>query len=266
MFYFMKIRMGCMVSQINRVFSSLLTVLRGLDGADAGMKLKFSAGEVMEALVLSKRGNTYLLQTGADKFLARSEMPLQTGERIRLAVLGQREDTILLKNLLFIEAGEPEQEEIDRTVQLIKKYGLANEKEIVQAKESIVKIPCEENTAVRYLLDPHLLAALLIPEPGRDGNYQRIEINRYKNAAARQDIWEVCLDMDMPELGRLDIAVRMAENRFYLRIWAESAHTETLLRQKKEELATVYHQVEIVPAPQGPLFSREPHRDIDLKV
>ena len=76
----------------------------------------------------------------------------------------------------------------------------------------------------------------------------------------------MCLDLDMPELGRLDINVRMVESSLYLRIWAASARAETLLRRRKEELAAVCPNLEIVPAAQGPLFASEPHRDIDLTV
>jgi len=254
-----------MVLQINNILSNLLTVLNP-DRTGTETALTLRAGEVLEALVLSKEGDTYLLQTGGDKFYARSEAPLQAGELVRLSVLGRRDDDILLKNITLIPGEEADEAAADRIARLIKKYGLTQEKEIFQVRESLTRIPCEETRAVRYLLDPHLLAALLIPAENRDETYQKIEINGYKSTAMKKNVWEVILELDMPELGRLDLAFKMVEDHLYLRVWAELADTESLLRQKQEVIASVCTQMEIIPALQGPLFCKDAHRNIDLKV
>lgn len=256
-----------MVTPINNLLIDMLTVLGGRDYSGAGaLPVKFHAGEVMEALVLSKQGDAYLLKTGGNEFLARSEQPLQTGKLVRLLVLGSKDDTILLKNMSAQPGEEAERASGDRTLQLIRKYGITQEKEIILVRELLNRIPCEENTAVRCLLDPYLLAALFIPGQGRDQEYQKLEISGYNSAIENKRVWEVCIDLDMPELGRLDLNVRMVESCIFLRIWAESKQTEDLLRAGRAELAAVCPQIEIVPAAHGPLFRNEPHRDIDLRV
>ena len=118
------------------LISNLLTVWQGLDLSKAGTTvIRFRAGEVMKALVLSREGETYLLQCGENKFQARSETPLRTGEWVRLLVLGGRDDAVLLKNLSALPPEEAERAAAERTTQLIKKYGVTQEKEIVQVRE-----------------------------------------------------------------------------------------------------------------------------------
>ena len=70
----------------------------------------------------------------------------------------------------------------------VEKYGVRGKKELAILKEALQKLPVEENTAIRYLLDPHLGVALLFPAEKGEDVYNKLEIAKYNDLVTQEDV------------------------------------------------------------------------------
>lgn len=223
-------------------------------------KLDLLPGQRLEAVVADKNGNMFILKTNSDILLVTSDKPLQKGERLELFA-SQEDDNLVL---WLVQEEEEQGKGLVKLKQALKRYGATEEREVSQVREHLQKIPIDEKTAVRYLLDPHLLSALLLPmQPRKD--YNRVEIGQYKSASTKQNIYEVVLNLEMDRLGHLEIVLKMIDGKIYSRIWSSSADTESILRQNQEELSAPVCYLEIVPVSAGPLVVVE-QDDLDLRI
>jgi hypothetical protein len=250
-----------LVRQVSNNLANTLVVLKDFDC------LLLRPGQVFTGVVVSqaKAGKQYLLKTGENLLPVSSEKPLQIGQKIRLHVLGFRGEDLLVEKLPSIM----EQQECKKTnviAKALEKYGVKGEKEIAVIKKVILKLPVEENTAIRYLLDPHLLAALLLPTEKREDVYNKLEITRYNGVLIKEDVWEVSLELQLPALGRMELKIKKQGENLYMQIWAESGKTENILQKRKKELETFCTSVEIFPFEEGPLLITNHLDNIDLTV
>lgn len=238
----------------------MLVVTKELNG------LCLKAGQIFEGVVAAKEGEQFLLKMGEDFLPVRSETPLSIGQKVKLQVLGFRGEELLVKKLPLTEVEEAHKKE-QQLIKLIEKFGgFKGEKEVSVIKQMIAKLPVDENTAVRYLLDPNLFTALLIPREKSHDAYDKVEITKYRGAMVKQDIWEVCFELEMPSLGHLELKIRMLGERLYTQIWADVPETENILRCRKEELERFCTNVEIIPVMEGPLITSDYTENIDLMV
>lgn len=244
--------------------------MQNMEIKDPGQSRQFILGQRLEALVLSKEGDDYLLQSGAKLFRAKSDLTLPVGAKLFLYVSEQTDNRTLLKIELPAKNEMPnliEQEQVLERVRLLAaKYGFMGEKEIGQLAEQLAKLPVDEKTGVRYLLDPHLATAVIITDQLRPNHQAKIEIEQYKQVAGNQRVWEVNLDVNLTQLGSVEIIIKMIDGRIYARIWAEQAETEALLRARQGDLDLQIFLVEIVPVTVGPLIPRETKENIDMRV
>jgi hypothetical protein len=251
-----------MSPEINQVFTNLLTFLRSADSQPPA-ELKLAAGQVLQARVVSLEDGLYLLQSGESKFYAKAESALEIGRKVLLEVLGQKDGAILLKRL----EQAPEQAEktaADPVKLLLKKYGLSAEKDILRVQEALQEIPYEKMTAARYLLDPHLMAALLFPSPAGPEELHKFEIYGYKNSPDAPDVYEVALELELERLGHVEISLKAVEGLVFTRIWAASPEASATIKTKIAELGE--YRVELIPAALGPLIVRDVVRGVDIRI
>jgi len=170
---------------------------------------------------------------------------------------------ILQQTMTEKQEHRPLQEQIR---QLAAKYGFTSEKELSQLAEKLSRLPVDEKTGVRYLLDPNLHTAVIIPATQSEEHNTRIEVEEYRQVPGNQRIYEVNLDVKLAQLGSVEISLKMVEGRIYGRIWAENPATEALLWERYNELKEVAELLDIVPAAAGPLIPKDYDEIIDLKV
>lgn len=228
----------------------------------AGLILR--PGQVFTGVVLAKETQLFWLKTGETFLPVRSEKPLEVGDLIKLRVLGYKGEDVLVEKLpLLPEEVSSQAKSLDK---LIEKYGPRGEKETAMIKEAVLKIPVEENTAVRYLLDPYLFAALLLPQENRTAGYNKIEIAKYRGAMLKEDVWEVGFQLQMPVLQNIEIKLKMQAGNIYVQIWTNCLQTEHLLQERKMEIESFCTKVEIIPVAEGPLIAESFQDNIDLMV
>ncbi len=249
--------------KISNVLLNMAADIQKAAGTNTATQLKYSVGQTFEALVMSKEGENFILQAGNRSFAARAESPLPLGEIVKLLVLEANEETMTLK--LVSPLTQDSDQLGEKIKQTIRKYGLTGEKEIMQTMLELSRIPCDENSAVRYLLDPNLLLALLIPEYSQAA-YQKLEIYEYKGQAANGKTSEVRFKLELDKLGRIEILLRSIDSSIYTRIWAELADTQRLLADNEKTLLAICPHTEIVPTSDGPLFANEVQENIDFVI
>jgi len=88
---------GGAMSGINSLVNNLLQVIQNMETNDSGLGKQFTVGERLEAQVLSREGNNYLLQSGTRLFRAQSDLSFLIGERLFLLVLEQHDGQTVLK-------------------------------------------------------------------------------------------------------------------------------------------------------------------------
>ncbi|PKM90424.1 MAG: hypothetical protein CVU87_02315 [Firmicutes bacterium HGW-Firmicutes-12] len=251
--------------EIGNVFTNLITLFKNMDKPDSDTQIKLSVGQIIKAQVLSKEGDLYLLQNGDKRFFAKAENSLEPGQIILLEVLGNKEENIVMKRVEGI-LEKKDENAFDPVKQLMKKFGINTEKDLLQVQHAIKDIPCEPTIATRYLLDPHLLTALLLPSYLNEDEYNRIEVNCYKSAQSNQDIFEVSMELELSQLGHIEITVKSIENNIYTRIWADVQTTEEILKSKIEEIQDICPRIELIPARQGPLIVRDIQKKVDVRI
>jgi hypothetical protein len=243
---------------------NLLNILALLKDA-GGINLK--PGQVFSAVVAAQEGNLFFLQIGEKMFPVRAQTNLTIGQHLTLQVLEWHGEELFVRNLPFgapdVGPGEEREQLLQR---ILEKFSVRGEKELQSVLDSLAKIPADEQTAVRYLLDPNLVAALLIPQEHLETGYDKLEISRYKGLTGQEEIWEVVFELSLPVLGHMELKLKMVEQGLYLQIWAEAAETETLLRTRKDELAVLCSHVEIVAGAEGPLIKADLTKKIDMMV
>lgn len=222
-------------------------------------------GQTFKAVVAAKDGQHYLLKMGENLLPVRSENLLSVGQQVKLHVLGFRGEELLVKKLPLSEGEEVDKNE-RQLIRVIEKYGVRGDKEIGVIKENIAKLPIEENTAVRYLLDPHLFTALLIPSEKENDSFDKLEITRYRGTMAKEDIWEVSFELEMATLGHLELKMKMLGENLFMQIWAGLPETENILKCKKNKLELFCTNVEIIPVNEGPLITGKYVENLDLMV
>lgn len=246
--------------------SSMQNILALLKDA-GGINLK--PGQIFSAVVAAQEGNLFFLQIGEKMFPVRAQTSLTLGQRLTLQVLEWQGEELFVRNLPFGAADVVRCEGREQLLaRVLEKFGLRGEKELQSVLDSLARIPADEQTAVRYLLDPNLVAALLIPkEQGQLAAwYDKLEISRYKGMTGQEESWEVVFELNLPVLGHLELKLKMVEQGLYLQIWAEAAETETLLRTRKDELAGFCAHVEIIAGAEGPLLKADLTKKIDVMV
>ena len=150
--------------------------------------------------------------------------------------------------------------------QIIRKFGVTGEKEIMQIMIESARLPCDDSSAVKYLLDPHLLLALFIPGYAGSKCYQRLEIYEYKGHSENVKTSEVRFNLELDALGRIEILMKSIDSSIYTRIWAESPETQKLLEDNRETLSSICPHTRILVASEGPLFTNEAHGNIDFRI
>lgn len=239
-------------------------ILREQDQQIALKEGKLLPGETFTAVVKSKSGNYYLVEAGSDSFFLEADTDLQPEERLQLLVKEEARDKVMLERTM---PNSVEQEKVLERVRLLAaKYGFTGEKEITQLAEQLAKLPVDEKTGIRYLLDPHLATAVVIPGQILAKHQAKIEIEQYKQATGGQRIWEVSLDVNLAQLGQVELVLKLIDGRIYAWMWAEQPETEALLKAKQNELDLQAFLVEIVPVTAGPLIPRETEDIIDMRV
>ncbi len=228
--------------------------------------LPFFLGQKFTATVLSRAGSNYLLQYGAQLITAQSEIPLEIGETIGLRVLSLEGEKILLQTIATREVEEKELEREDTLRQLIKKYGVTTDKEIMKIEAALKKIPVAEAEAVRYLMDTHVMLALLIPNAIRKGSYDTIEIFEYGQKAKGKKIFEIKIKMDYDNLGHIQIVLTIVDTYTYIQIWSGQEDTEALLKDQIGVLNTATTVCQVIPASMGPLIRKEVQDGINCIV
>jgi hypothetical protein len=229
----------------------------------AGLILR--PGQVFKGVVLAKEGQQYWLKVGDNLLPVRADKSLQVGEQIKLRVLDFKGEDLLVERIpLQLEEGAQNKNHVINN--LIERYGFRGEKETAVIKEAVQKLPVEENTAVRYLLDPFLFLALLIPGEKKDELYHKIEISRYKGAMIKEDVWEVCFQLQLSVLKNIEIKIKMQGASLYAQIWADTLETENILLSRKKDLEKLCTKVEIIPYNEGPLIVENYEQNIDFMV
>lgn len=229
-------------------------------------KIRFHVGQVIEARVLSKEGNFYLLSFGEKQFWAEAEYNLQTGQRVLLEVLGSKNEMVYLKRTDDLLTGNRDKKEDGSLRQLIGKYGFTAEKEIMQIESLVKNIPCDQALAVRFLLDPHVIAAILFPFGTQEAAMQKIEVDCYKAPVGGLEVFEILLELELERLGHIEIAVKSVEGTIFTRIWSQSEETWRLLSDSLDNLRQICKNVELVSVDQGSLLRRSMPKKVDIIV
>jgi len=251
--------------EIKTNFSTTVALLPSLEHPAGKPGLNLSVGQEVVALVAGQEGDSYILQVGDRRLLAKSELPLETGEVIRLIVLGAKDQTVVLKRVPFWPA-EKEENLASSIKQLLVRHGFVGEKGIGKLMDAMDRIPVEEKVGIRYLLDPHLVTVVLFAAGASEDVWQKIEVNRYKSRQSGADVFEVWLELNMSTLGRIEAALTQVDGSIAARIWAELPETETLLRERKDEIRAAISVIEIVPAIAGPILPKKQEINLDIKV
>lgn len=251
-----------MSPEINQVFANLLTLLKTAENQPPA-ELKLAVGQVLSARVVSAEGGLYLLQSGENTFYAKAETMLEVGAKVLLEVLGQKDGAVLLKRLEQ-PAQQTEETAADPLRLLLRKYGLSTEKDFQRVMESLREVPFEKLTAARYVVDPHLLAALLLPSPAKPEEFHKFEVYGYKKSRTETDIFEVSLELELERLGHVEVSIKAIDGLIFTRIWAENEDASTFLQKEIARLGTA--GVELVPAAQGPLIVREALKEVDIRI
>lgn len=229
-------------------------------------KLRFHVGQVIEARVISKEGNHYLLSFGEKQFWAEAENNLQTGQNVLLEVLGSKNGMVYLKRTNDLSTGNWDKKEDGPLRQLIAKYGFIAEKDIIQIESMVKNIPCDQALAVRFLLDPHVVAAILFPFANQEATMQKIEVDCYKSPAGGQDVFEVFLELELEQLGHIEIAVKSQGGTIFTRIWSQSEDTWRLLDNSLDNLRQICKNVELLSIDHGSLLRRGMPKKVDIFV
>lgn len=224
---------------------------------------EFTPGQVNKFIIEARYGSFYLLKKEQDFILVSSDLPLEIGEEVELMVSGK--SSLVLHQKIDLSFPETSKED-EQIKQLIKSFGVFKEKEFVELKESIGKIPVDQKTAIRYLLDTHLFTAILFPHTLEKRQYDRMEITQHKSDLDKQNIWEIFFDLEMGSLGHLEIKMKLYESNLFIQIWAESKDTESLLKDNYHIFTKEFPYVEIIPHYQGPLVLKNHLESLDLKV
>lgn len=248
---------------ISNLLSSLITLLKGLDSSGPGEQ-SFRVGQNLKAQVLSKEGPVYHLQIGDKSFTAQAATPLEIGRWVKLTVLGMENNQLLLKKTAG--DGEDQQELRSDGRKLMEKFGVTRDTDCMRVESTVKQLPVAENTAIRYLLDPHLLAAVITQQTFLSDNQQRIEVYQYHNGPEQEKALEIRLDLDLENLGHLEVSLRMAGESIYTRIWAPAQETEELLQKKIRQGGLPLPHVEIIPFYNGPLLTGKNADMVDMKV
>lgn len=221
-------------------------------------------GSIVTVTVKDKAGQYYLIEIEGKEYFLESDTELLVGGKLQLMT----KETV--GNRISLQRPLPQQGRHDQPIEKIKplaaRYGFQGEKEISQLVEKLAQLPVEPQTAVRYLLDPHLATAVIIPAPQKELEETKIEVKKYKESCNGQKVWEVSLDLDFAQLGSMEIVLKLIDGKIYTRLWAKEPSTELLLRERQKELTALSTVIEIVAAQAGPLIPREPTENIDLKV
>lgn len=224
----------------------------------------FLPGTIFTATVKDKATQYYRIEIEGKQYFVESDSELPLGEKLQLITKETVDNKIKLQYL------PPQQNKQDHPIEkvraLVAKYGFQGEKELYQLAEKLAQLPVDPQTGVRYLLDPHLATAVIIPAPQKDLENTKIEIKEYQESQRGQRVWELSLDLNLAQLGSLEIVLKLIDNKIYTRIWAKEPSTEALLREKQRELSQISTILEIVPVAAGPLIPKEPAENIDLKV
>lgn len=257
--------------ELNNIISGYFTLLKNAGSIMPEKAGAFIPGQIMLAKVVAKEGETYFLQSGNQRFSGLSKSQLTVGQELELFVASNKEGIVWLKivtpdsEMKSTNTKEKPQNEMAEARNQAIRYGVVNEKELGEISTLRQGIPVDESTAVRYLLDPHLLTAVLLPEMPPHKNKGSIEVTQYKNSAIRQNVWEITMELNMESLGLVEVKIRLADNKIFVQIWAEQMQTETIIRQNKNELEDAHLKIEIIPVNQGPLIYRE-KENIDYRV
>lgn len=246
-----------MVRQVGNNLANTIVVLKDF------ACLLLRPGQVFTSVVISqaKGSQQYLLKAGENLLSVHSEKPLQIGQKLSLHVLGRQGENLLVEKL----PGTMEQEAAV-LAKAVEKYGVRGKKELAILKEALQKLPVEENTAIRYLLDPHLGVALLFPAEKGEDVYNKLEIAKYNDLVTQEDVWEVSLELQLSTLGKIEVKIKMQGRNLHTQIWADSKETEHLLQQRKKELEGFCTNIEILPFTEGPLLITNRLDNIDLMV
>lgn len=225
------------------------------------------AGLQLEGVVQQKIGDIFVLTIDKEKFYVRSEDPLPVEKTIKIVAEINKEGKVLLKAALQpLQSPDENTLPLDKIRDIAKKYGLENEKDIERLHNYMQRIPGEDRTAIRYLLDTNLLAALLFPRMFQEDKYDKLEVIKYQRAGDNQKIWEICFDLQLEKLGHIEARMKMIDERIYTQLWAESSETEEILRGESKKLSRSNVFVEIVPVLKGPLIVKNNEDNIDLMV
>lgn len=271
-----------MVQQVGQVLSGMMNTIKILAGTSDMIKMQgqqekapvlpepaipqvLAAGQLLEAVVVAQKGDAVLLQSGRESFWAQAEKPLAEGDCVRLTVLEIRDGIIYMRR-------EPEDRMTSVTQlssackRLLAKLGVEAEQEVLVVEKSLARIPGNDTTAVRYLLDPHLLAALFLPLDHSWLRYHKIEVSRYKSTVNKRTVWEIFLDLNFANLGHLEISIQYVNETVYTRIRSDNSGTEELLKENLNELVQKGSYVEVVPYNSGSLRKQESEGPVDVRI
>lgn len=239
----------------------LATVVRELSGQTG--PFFHHVGEKLNLTVMGKIGNGYIVKSGTDLLLINIQDQLTRGEQALFVVLSDSKKQSVLKRIS--QGPEKPMDDAEKTQQVLRRFGVAGARDMQTVQAHARKIPGEQTAALRYLLDPNLLAAVLMPEQARQV-YQRVEVTQYQGGVGREESYEIALCLDLEYLGHLEISIRWTQGMITTRIWADSAETEMDLARRKEEMEALGMYLEVVPFPMGPLVERDYSVTLDMKA
>lgn len=236
--------------------------------ANTGLKvnnpsgLKLAVGQKFEAFVIAQEGESYLLEVGNTRLYARSESPMSLGVYVALKVIGNKDGVVTFQKVV------PQEEEKEASLlqEMAKRFGVTGKSVLLDLEKAIARIPVEESTALRFILDPNLLLGLLIPAVNQEDILQRIEINHSKKKQGSKETWEVVIALELEHMGNLEIIMKMVEKNIYTRIWPQSPDTETLLKGLLKEMTEISSYIEIIPPGNGPIVVKENLVEIDVII
>jgi hypothetical protein len=212
---------------------------------------------------MGKMGNGYVVKSGNDLLLLNIQDQLTRGEQVMFVVLSDSKKQTVLKRIS--QGPDKPMDDAEKAQQVLRRFGIAGTRDMETVQAHARKIPGEQTNALRYLLDPNLLAAVLAPEQARQV-YQRMEVTQYQGGVGRETSYEIAICLDMEHLGHLEISIRWTQGMITTRIWADSAETEMDLIRRKEEIEALGMYLDIVPFPMGPLVERDYSVTLDMKA
>jgi hypothetical protein len=239
----------------------LATVVRELSGQTG--PFFHHVGEKLNLTVMGKAGNGYIVKSGNDLLLIDIQDQLTRGERALFVVLSDSKKQSVLKRIS--QGPDKPMDDAEKTQQALRRFGIVGARDMQTVQAHARKIPGEQTAALRYLLDPNLLAAMLVPEQARQV-YQRVEVTQYQGGVGREESYEIALCLDLEHLGYLEISMRWTQGMIMTRIWADSPETEMDLVRRKEEIEAMGMYLEVVPFPMGPLVERDYSVTLDMKA